>query len=113
MGRGAAGAGPGRERDLEHGFWLCAERDQKRDEGRALGAEVELRYLRDVPLEELWRRIERRNEAGGSRGAPITRELLESWAAGFEAPDAAELALYDPIPDPHPQRSPAGGRQRA
>ena len=97
---------------LESGFWSRAERDQKRDEGRALGAEVELRYL-EVPLEELWRRIERRNAAGGWRGAPITREMLESWAAGFEAPDAAELALYDPIPDPHPQRSPAGGRQRA
>ena len=79
---------------LEFGFWGRAERDEKRAGARALGARVELRYL-DVPLEELWRRIERRNAAGGRATAPITRAQLEEWAGLFQAPDAAELALFD------------------
>jgi hypothetical protein len=35
-----------------------------------------------------------REEAWGSRA--ITRAELEEWAAAFEAPDATELASYDP-----------------
>ena len=79
---------------LENGFWGRSERDERREGGRALGARVELRYL-DVPLEELWRRIDRRNAEGAWGTAPITRAQLEEWAAVFQAPDAAELALYD------------------
>jgi predicted kinase len=85
---------------LESGFWSRAERDEKRLAARAVGALVELRYL-DVPLDELWRRIARRNADPSWSTAPITRELLESWANAFEPPDAAELALFDaPRPDP-------------
>ena len=79
---------------LEYGFWRRAERDEKRLSARALGAAVELRAL-DVPLDELWRRLERRNAEGGWATAPIKRAELEDWATRFQAPDAAELALYD------------------
>jgi predicted kinase len=80
---------------LEFGFWARSERDEKRLAARALGAQVELRYL-EVSLEERWRRIERRNGDGTWPAAPITREQLAAWDAFFEAPDAAELALFDP-----------------
>src|SRR5688572_19604957 len=79
---------------LENGFWGRSERDERREGGRALRARVELRYL-DVPLEELWRRINQRNTKGKWVTAPLTRKQLEEWAAAFQAPDAAELALYD------------------
>ena len=91
---------------LESGFWFRADRDEKRIGARALGAHVELRYL-DVPLDELWRRIELRNaeweRAWGT--APITREQLEEWSGYFQAPDATELALFDAL-----QQGPQGLR---
>src|ERR1017187_10476136 len=49
---------------LESGFWLRSDRDEKRLGARALGALVELHYL-DVPVDELWRRIARRNAEEG------------------------------------------------
>jgi predicted kinase len=81
---------------LESGFWSRDERDEKRLAARALGARVELRYL-DVPLDELWRRIDRRNpELVHEWGmTPIKREQLEEWMGHFTAPDAAEMALFD------------------
>jgi predicted kinase len=80
---------------IEWGFWTRAERDTLRDAARRLGAAVELCFL-DEPVDVLWERVvsRGREEAWGSRA--ITRAELEEWAAGFEAPDAAELALYDP-----------------
>ena len=81
----------------ENGYWTRAEREGRRREIRSLGLDVrlELRYL-DVPLEELWRRIERRNESPAWRAAPITRAHLEEWARAFQPPDGTELAEYDP-----------------
>lgn len=79
---------------LESGFWLCADRDEKRLGARALGAAVELRYL-PAPLDELHRRLQARNLSGMWPGAPITRAELETWASFFQPPDAAELALFD------------------
>jgi predicted kinase len=79
---------------LESGFWLRADRDEKRLGAHALGAAIELHYL-DVPLEERWRRIERRNAEGAWGCVPITREQLESWEPFFEVPEPAELDLFD------------------
>ena len=80
---------------LESGFWLRADRDEKRLGARALGAAVELRYL-DVPLNELWRRIERRNATSEWADAPITRAELDLWASFFQPPDKVELGYFDP-----------------
>ncbi len=79
---------------MENGFWAREERDALRIAGRALGVRVELHVL-DAPVEELWRRLERRNADARPGEVPITREDLERWALGFEAPDADELALFD------------------
>src|SRR5689334_21185419 len=62
---------------LEFGFWARSERDEKPLGARDLGVRVELHYL-EVPLEERWRRIERRNVDDSWPAAPITRELLAS-----------------------------------
>jgi predicted kinase len=79
---------------MENGFWAREERDALRLAGRTLGAAVELHYLA-ASVEELWRRLELRNVEGGPGAVPIKRTDLEHWPAQFEAPDAAELALFD------------------
>ena len=87
----------GRSVILENGYWTRAEREARRLEARTLGPEVrvELHYVA-APLDELWRRIQRRNATREWRAAPITRQNLEEWARFFEPPDVGELALYDP-----------------
>jgi predicted kinase len=79
---------------LEWGHWARSERDEKREGARVLGVGVELHYL-DVPLEELIARVERRNASGEWAASPITRAHMEQWATTFEAPDEAELSLFD------------------
>lgn len=89
--------GLGRSVVLDFGLWSRIERDELRTTARRLGVGVELHHL-DAPTDELWRRIERRNEEPPWDRAPISRRHLDEWRASFEAPDAAESALFDPPP---------------
>jgi predicted kinase len=82
---------------LDFGLWKRIERDDMRSAARDLGVGVELHYL-DVPAEELWRRIEARNSEPPWNSYPIRRADLDGWLRVFQAPDAAELALFDPPP---------------
>lgn len=84
---------------VDFGLWARAERDEMRNAARALDVGVELRFL-DLPIEELWRRVDARNASPPWCEAPIGRTDLDEWAAVFEAPDAEELALFDPPPAP-------------
>ena len=79
---------------LDFGLWARVERDELRTAARDLGVGVELHYL-DVSLDELWRRIDARNAAPPWDSEPITRAHLDDWHAAFQAPDAAELGLFD------------------
>lgn len=87
---------------VDFGLWGRIERDEMRLAARRLGVGVELHYL-DVPAEELWRRIEARNAEPPWSSYPIGREHLHEWLGIFQAPDSAELALFDP-----PQAEPSG-----
>ncbi len=80
---------------LEWGFWARVERDEKLSEARALGAAVELHYL-VTSLDELWSRLASRNKSGLHGAVKIQRAQLEEFAGRFQAPNAAELELYDP-----------------
>jgi predicted kinase len=82
---------------VDFGLWARAERDEFRAAARRLGVGVELHYL-EVPTDELWRRIDARNALPPWDSHPISRSHLDEWAAFFQAPDAAELALFDPPP---------------
>jgi predicted kinase len=82
---------------LDFGLWARSERDELRAAARGLGVGVELHYL-DVPIDALWRRIDQRNAEPPWDSYPISRAHLDGWAASFEAPDAAELALFDAPP---------------
>jgi predicted kinase len=75
---------------VEWGTWARSERDALRVEAREFSARVELIHL-DVPIAELWRRI----NARGLENPAIQRADLDEWVGLFEAPDDAELALYD------------------
>ena len=83
---------------LDFGLWARIERDEMRSAARELGIGVELHYL-DVPADELWRRIQARNAEPPWISYPIGRADFDEWVRGFQAPDAAELALFDPPPD--------------
>jgi len=83
---------------LDFGLWARSERDEMRSEARGLGVDVELHYL-DVPTDELWRRIEARNSKPPWDRYPIRRADLDGWRRVFQAPDAAELGLFDPQPN--------------
>ena len=85
---------------LDFGLWARIERDEMRAVARGLGVGVELHYL-DVPADELWRRIDARNALPPWDSHPIRRADLDGWLPGFQAPDAAELALFDPPPGPN------------
>ena len=79
---------------LDFGLWARSERDEMRSAARDLGVAVELHFV-DVPTDELWRRIETRNTEPPWDSHPISRSDLEGWLTVFEAPAAAELALFD------------------
>jgi predicted kinase len=80
---------------LDFGLWGRVERDEFRAAARNLGVGVELHFL-DAPTDELWRRIDARNSEPPWDSYPISRAHLEDWTSSFQAPDAAELALFDP-----------------
>jgi len=82
---------------LDFGLWARSERDEMRSVARGLGVGVELHYL-DVPVDELWRRIDARNSQPPWDGYPIRRADFDGWLPPFQAPDAAELALFDSPP---------------
>jgi predicted kinase len=78
---------------------MGAERTcEVRSAARSIGVAVELHFL-DAPPDELWWRIEARNSQPPWNSHPIRRSDLEGWLAIFQAPDSAELALFDPPPD--------------
>jgi predicted kinase len=83
---------------LDFGLWARIERDEMRAAARELGIGVELHYL-DVGPGELWRRIQARNAGPPWAGHPIRRADLDGWLRVFQAPDAAELALFDLPPN--------------
>jgi len=75
---------------IEWGTWARSERDTLRLGARALGAAVELHYLR-APVDVLFERLQRR----GRENPPIEREALSRWVEIFQVPTIEEMALFD------------------
>ncbi|MGH7642312.1 MAG: AAA family ATPase [Candidatus Dormibacteria bacterium] len=84
----------GRHLTLESRFWSRSDRDQKRNGARELRATVELVFL-DVPKEELWIRLELRNQRAERGVARIRSDQLAHWTGLFQPPTPAELQLFD------------------
>ena len=76
---------------LDFGFWAKEQREEKRREAQALGANFAIEYL-DTPLPELKRRVARRNQANpGDVFATITDADLEAWHTLFQPPTPEEF----------------------
>jgi predicted kinase len=75
---------------LEYGFWSKAERLDYRLRGERAGACVKL-ILLELPLEELWYRVSRRNSCPEPGTLPVTREELQTWWTWFEKPTTDEF----------------------
>ncbi len=80
---------------LENGFWLEEERSQYAMEALDLGARIELYAMDSSDLDELWRRIERRNQNLSTTTWVMNREDHEPRWAGFKMPTWEEIAFYD------------------
>jgi predicted kinase len=74
---------------IEWGTWGRDERDALRLGARALGADVELRYL-SAPSHVLLERVQRR----GMEKPPIEREHISRWLEMLQPPTADEMALF-------------------
>ena len=80
---------------VEWGLWSRAERDIAREEARAAGAAVELRFL-DVARDELWRRLAVRNETPGPAWTRHRAVVARRVVAAVRATRPDELAGFDP-----------------
>lgn len=74
---------------LDYGFWAESEREYFAAQARSLGAGLRIHYL-DVPLEELKKRIEKRNHQD-PRSFVIDEASMEEWWKIFQAPTKQEL----------------------
>jgi len=79
---------------LDFGFWSAEEREQVARRVKAMGAQPSWYYL-DVSSDELWRRLELRNN-DPAYPVKIPASMMEEWLGVFQPPTAAE-ALLGPL----------------
>jgi predicted kinase len=79
---------------VEWGLWAREERDALRNAGRRIGAQVELHYLA-AAVDELWKRIVKRDLEGRWGSRSIERHELDEWARKYEPPTDEEFRTYD------------------
>jgi predicted kinase len=77
---------------IDYGFWSRAEREFFARGAHEVGADAKL-YFADLPLAELWRRIEARNGALTLGDMPIRRDEFDIWAQIFQRPAPEEGAI--------------------
>jgi predicted kinase len=94
LGVGERAAAAGATVILDLGFWQREHRDATRTRAREFGVAVELRYL-DVPIDEILRRVRKRNAHMCAPWQRIEEADLRTWATWLEPPTPEELALYD------------------
>ena len=74
---------------VEDGFWLHEQREAMRALATRAGATSVVVFLH-APLDELWRRIDRRNPR--PQTFRVSRKDLENWSRGLEQP-----AIDEPV----------------
>jgi predicted kinase len=79
---------------LDFGFWAREEREDFRARAKQLGASSEVHFL-DVPEEELFRRLARRNAQPAPMAFYITEEMMKPWIAFFQKPTLDECERRD------------------
>jgi len=81
---------------LEDGLWQKNERDEKLADARRCGARTEIHFF-DLTINEIWRRLEQRNNNLMHGAVPVTRKQLENHWQVFERPDKTELSQFDQV----------------
>jgi len=71
---------------VDNGFWARSQRRELRARAQAVGATARIYYL-DVPLAELWRRIELRNLDPDNTSFLVEYDELAEWARLIEPPE--------------------------
>lgn len=79
---------------LDFGLWTKIERDDYRERATELGATTVIHFL-EVPHNELFARLEARNNKPPNEVTYIPPQMLNEWILLFQAPDSTELALND------------------
>jgi predicted kinase len=74
---------------LDNGYWAPSQRQELRTRVEGTGAKAIIYYL-DVPLDELWRRIELRNLDPDNTSFPVGYDELAQWAELIEAPEPGD-----------------------
>ncbi len=80
---------------LENGFWAEEERTQYAMEALELDARIELYAMDSSDMDELWRRIELRNQTLSNPTWVMHRHEHEPKWTGYQPPNPEELAFYD------------------
>jgi len=80
---------------LDNGFWARSQRDELRNRVEATGATARIYYL-DVPLDELWRRIELRNLDPDNTSFLVEYDELAGWAGLIEPPQPGDDVIVLP-----------------
>lgn len=75
---------------LDFGFWAREEREEFRLRAKQLGASSEIHFL-DVPKDELFRRLEKRNSQPSQETFYISAEMMKPWIEFFQKPTLDEL----------------------
>ena len=75
---------------LDYGCWARAERDDYRSRAKTIGADFKLNYM-DVPRDELFRRLEMRNQNPTDDVFVIPMEEMERYIPLFHPPMEDEL----------------------
>jgi predicted kinase len=88
----ASALGLGTDVILDFGMWQRSEREDFRERAAALGATTVIHFL-DVPHDELFARLEARNEGSVDKVTHIPLSMLKECIPNFQAPGATELAL--------------------
>jgi predicted kinase len=79
---------------LEDGLWMRAERAEKLADAELAGARTEM-HVFDLSLDEVWRRLQGRNQGRAHGAVSITRAELDAYGLLFQLPDDSELRLFD------------------
>jgi len=79
---------------LEDGLTQKSERSQKRADAKRFNARTEI-HVFDVTFDELWRRLEYRNDHLAHGAVPINGQQFERYWQIFQRPDEHELRLFD------------------
>ena len=75
---------------LDFGFWGKEEREKFRNRAKELGVGFKIHYM-DVPVKELYKRLEKRNKKASDEIFMISKEEMERFISIFQPPTIDEL----------------------